>query len=125
MTPTTAADEGTEPRRGPWPHEALAARIREALARKKGVEEKTLFGCACFLLGGDVLAGAWKDSPIARVGPGGYEDALPEPHVKEFDITGGPMRGWVLVGPAGVGGDEGLADWIGRSTRVVGRLPAK
>ena len=59
--------------------ETLAARIRQALARKKGVEEKKLFGCACFLLGGNVLVGVWKDSLIARVGPDQYEDALLEP----------------------------------------------
>jgi hypothetical protein len=40
--------------------ESLADRIREALARKKGVEEKKLFGCVCFLLGGNVLMGVWK-----------------------------------------------------------------
>jgi hypothetical protein len=28
--------------------------------------------------------------------------ALLEPHVKEFDITGRAMKGWVLVGPEGV-----------------------
>lgn len=106
-------------------NESLAARIREALARKKGVEEKKLFGCACFLLGGNVLVGVWKDSLIARVGPGGYGDALLEPHVREFDITGRPMKGWVVVGPEGVEGDDQLTDWIGRATRFVRALPAQ
>jgi hypothetical protein len=105
--------------------ESLAARIRAALARKKGVGEKKLFGCACFLLGGNVLVGVWKHSLLARVGPDGYEDALLEPHVREFDITGRPMQGWVLVGPEGVGDDEQLTDWIGRATRFVRALPAK
>lgn len=52
----------------------LAERIRECLARSNRVEEKRLFGCACFLLGGNVLVGVWKDSLIARVGPDEYED---------------------------------------------------
>jgi hypothetical protein len=105
--------------------EPLAARIREALARQKGVEEKRLFGCACFLLGGNVLVGVWKHSLIARVGPHEYEDALLEPHAREFDITGRPMKGWVQVGPQGVEGDEQLADWIQRALRFVSRLPAQ
>src|SRR5262245_53888125 len=105
--------------------ESLTARIRGALARKKGVEEKKLFGCACFLLGGNVLVGVWKDSLIARVGPDGYEDALKEPHVNEFDITGRPMTGWVVVGPQGVGDDEQLSGWVQRAVRFVGKLPAK
>ena len=34
--------------------ESLAARIRDALARKKGVEEKKMFGGVGFLLHGKV-----------------------------------------------------------------------
>ena len=104
--------------------ETLAVRIRECLARHKGVEEKTLFGCACFLLGGNVVVGAWRDSLIARVGPEGYDDALLEPHVSEFDITGRPMRGWVVVDPEGVEDDERLGDWVQRALRFVSQLPA-
>ena len=105
--------------------EALAGRIRHALERKKAVEEKTLFGCACFLLGGNVLVGVWKDSLIVRVGPVGYEEALLEPHVREFDITGRPMKGWVVVGPEGVEDDDQLRVWIRRAVKFVGTLPAK
>ena len=32
--------------------ESLAARIRDALARTKGVEERKMFGSICFLQGG-------------------------------------------------------------------------
>lgn len=103
----------------------LAERVRECLARRKGIEEKTLFGCACFLLRGNVLVGVWKDSLIARVGLDGYEDALLEPHVKEFDITGRPMKGWVRIGTAGVEDDEQLGDWVQRSLRFVSKLPAQ
>jgi hypothetical protein len=102
----------------------LAERIRECLARRKGIEEKTLFGCACFLLGGNVLVGVWRDALVARVGPDGYEDALLEPHVKEFDITGRPMKGWVRVGSRGVEDDEQLNGWIRRSLRFVSKLLA-
>jgi hypothetical protein len=58
----------------------LAERIRECLARCKGVEEKTLFGCAWFLLGGNVIVGVWKNGLITRVGPDEGEAALLEPH---------------------------------------------
>ena len=37
--------------------ECLAERIRDALARKKGVEEQKMFGCLCFMLHGNALAG--------------------------------------------------------------------
>jgi hypothetical protein len=105
--------------------ESLAARIRDALAWKKGVEEKTMFGCVCFFLNGNALTGVWKDALIARLGPDQGEAALREPHVKVFDITGKPMRNWVLVEPEGVDGDDQLRDWIRRAEAFVVTLPAK
>ena len=105
--------------------EALAARIRDALGRKRGVEEKTMFGGVGFRLHGNMLVGVWKDSLIVRLGPDEGDEALKEPNVKEFDITGRPMRNWVLVGPEGVQNDEQLAGWIQRAVKFVGALPAK
>jgi TfoX N-terminal domain len=105
--------------------EALAERIRKALARKSGVGEKKMFGGVCFLLHGNLLAGVWKDSLVARLGPDEGEAALREPHVREFDITGRPMRNWVLVGPEGVEGDDQLRVWIERATKFVRTLPKK
>ena len=35
------------------------------------------------------------------------------------------MKGWVLVGPEGVEGDDQLKGWIDRATRFVRTLPAK
>jgi TfoX N-terminal domain len=105
--------------------ESLAARIRQVLDRKRGVEEKKMFGCICFFINGNALAGVWKDRLIARLGPDNYDDALLEPHVREFDITGRPMKGWVLVGPEGVEDDDQLTNWIERALKFVKALPAK
>ena len=105
--------------------ESLAARIRDALARKKNIEEKKMFGCICFFINGNALVGVWKDRLIARLGPDEGEAALWEPHVRAFDITRRPMRNWVAVEPEGVEDDEQLKDWIQRAARFVGKLPAK
>lgn len=105
--------------------ESLAVRIRDALARKENVEEKKMFGGIGFLLHGNMLVGVWKDSLIARVGPDAYDDALLEPHVEEFDITGKPMKGWVMVEPEGVKDDDQLKEWIQRAVKFVGKLPKK
>lgn len=105
--------------------ETLAERIRDCLARRKNVESKKMFGGIGFLHDGNMLVGVWKDSLIARVGPEAYEDALLEPHVKEFDITGRPMKGWVLVEPEGVEDDGPLAEWVQQALKFVSNLPAK
>jgi|SRR5208283_4484916 len=105
--------------------ESLAARIRDALVRKKGIEERKMFGGICFLLNGNMLVGVWKDSLIARLGPEQGDEALLEPHVKVFDITGKPMKNWILVEPEGVVEDEQLKDWIQWAVKFVGKLPGK
>jgi hypothetical protein len=105
--------------------EVLAERVRRGLARRRNIEEKKMFGGVGFLLGGNLIVGVWKDSLVVRLGPGEGDEALKEPHVKEFDITGRAMKGWVLVGPGGVEDDEQLGNWIRRAARFVGTLPAK
>jgi hypothetical protein len=105
--------------------ESLAARIRDALARKRGVEEKRMFGGAGFLLKGNMLVGVWKHSLVVRLDPNVGDEALMEPHVRKFDITGKPMKGWVLVAPEGVEHDDQLKGWIERALKYVKTLPAK
>jgi hypothetical protein len=105
--------------------ESLAARIRDALARKRGVGEKRLFGGSSFLLNGDMPIGVWKDSLIVRHGPEKADFALKEPHVRGFDITGRPMRNWVPVGLEGIEDDDQLIGWIERAMKFVKALPKK
>ena len=104
--------------------EVLAERIRQGLARREGVEEKKMFGGVGFLLRGNICVGVWKDSLIARLGPEEADEALKQAHVREFDITGRAMKGWVLVEPAGVEGEQ-LQGWIELAVQFVRTLPAK
>jgi TfoX/Sxy family transcriptional regulator of competence genes len=106
-------------------NEVLAERIRQRLARRKNIEEKKMFGGVGFLLNGNMLVGVWKESLIVRLGQDEGDEALKEPHVKEFDITGRAMKGWVLLEPEGVEDDEQLRAWIQRAVKFVGALPAK
>jgi hypothetical protein len=104
---------------------SLARRIRSQLARRRNVDEKKMFGCIAFLVKGNAFVGVWKNSLIVRVGAEQYEMALREPDVREFNITGRPMRGWILVAPEGIVDDAELADWIDRAIRFTTKLPAK
>lgn len=105
--------------------EDLAERIRGLLRDRHDVVEKKMFGGLGFLLAGNLLVGVWKDSLIARVGPEAYAESLEQPHVREFDITGRPMRGWILVEPDGVETRESLLGWLQRSLAFVAGLPEK
>jgi hypothetical protein len=105
--------------------QALADRVRHALRGNQHIAEKKMFGSACFLLHGNLLVGVWQQSLIARLGPEEGAKALRRPHVREFDVTGRPMKGWVTVDPDGLDTDQQLAEWIAAATSFVETLPAK
>ena len=84
-----------------------------------------MFGSICFLLNGNLLVGVWKDSLIARVGKDSYETVLQEEYVTEFDVTGRPMKGWVMVDIDGIDSDQQLSHWIEQATQFVRTLPIK
>jgi TfoX/Sxy family transcriptional regulator of competence genes len=105
--------------------ESLARRIRQVLAQRRGVTEKKMFGGVGFLLNGNMCVGIWKTSLIVRLGPEHAAAALEEPNVVEFDITGRPMKGWIMVQPDGLETDEQLTGWIQRAVDFVGTLPRK
>lgn len=104
---------------------SLAARVRDTLARKKGIAEKKMFGGVAFLLHGNMLVAVWQDSLIVRLGLETGNKALLEPHVVAFDLTGRPMKGWVMVEPDGLDEDHQLIGWIDRAWEFVRLLPAK
>lgn len=105
--------------------EELATRIRTAIGRKKGIEEKKMFGGVGFLLNGNMLVGVWKDSLIVRLGAEEGEDALRQRHVRLFDITGKPMKGWVMVAAEGVETDDEVKVWVQWAVKFVKTLPVK
>ena len=99
--------------------ENLAGRIRQQLVQHRNFEEKKMFGGIGFFLNGKMCVGVWKNSLIARIGPEQYAEALQEPFVGPFDITGRAMKGWVLVAPEGVEDDHQLQGWIQRAVEFV------
>ena len=105
--------------------ESLAERVRQALAGRKQLVEKKMFGGVGFLLRGNMLVGVWKTFLIARIGKEASEKVLQESHVRVFDITGKAMTGWVMVEPEGLQDADQLEVWLARATKFVRTLPEK
>ena len=105
--------------------QALAQRIREALAGEPDLVEKRMFGGVGFLIRGNMACGVHGDDLIVRVGPGRYPEALARPHARVFDMTGRPMAGWVEVAPAGVASAADLRRWLTLGVEHARTLPAK
>jgi TfoX/Sxy family transcriptional regulator of competence genes len=103
----------------------LANRVREQLADEDAVTEKQMFGGIAFLLSGNMAVGVSREDLMVRVGKDQSDDALAQPHTRVFDMTGRPMRNWVLVEAAGVESDAQLSAWIGRGVAFARSLPPK
>jgi hypothetical protein len=105
--------------------EHLADRVRERVAAEPGVAEKRMFGGLAFLLDGNMAVGISGEDLMVRVGPDATDDALARPHTRPFDMTGRPMRGWILVAADGVSAEADLAAWIARGVEFARTLPPK
>ncbi len=105
--------------------EGLAERIREVLGNVPAWDEKKMFGGLGFMIAGNMVCGVSGDGLMARVGRDAYEEALAVPNVTIFGSPERPMRGWVLVKPAGIESDEDLAAWVERGVTVAASLPPK
>lgn len=94
-------------------NEALAEKVRRALAGTKGLTEKKMFGGIAFLVDGAMCIGVDKDDLIVRCTKEETDALLEKKGVREFDLSGGkPMKGWLLVGPEATGTAAGFHAWI-------------
>ena len=89
----------------------LAERIRSQLDGIPFVE-KNMFGGVGFLLNGNMACGVNKDNLIVRVDPEKQSVLLKKPYAKPFDLTGKPMKGWLIVEADGVKTDRQLSTWV-------------
>ncbi|MCI0396425.1 MAG: TfoX/Sxy family protein [Chloroflexi bacterium] len=105
--------------------EGAAQRVRELLEDEPGLTEKKMFGGIAFLLNGNMACGVTKDELMVRVGPEGHAAAVSQPHVRPFDLTGRPMAGWIVVGPAGYESDQALQNWVRQGVAFARSLPPK
>jgi TfoX/Sxy family transcriptional regulator of competence genes len=106
-------------------NEDLAERVREELADEPGLTERKMFGGLAFMLDGNMCCGVSGDELMIRIPPEETDDALGEPGVRPMDMTGRPMKGWLVVGGEAIAAEAGLAQWVDRSRRFAHSLPPK
>jgi len=105
--------------------EELARRIDQELTGSGPIDQKKMFGGVCYLHNGNMLCGVHKEYLILRLGSVRGAEALNEPGTRPFDITGRPMKGWVMVEASAVAETSALTEWIAQARRFVEALPPK
>lgn len=87
-----------------------------------GVEfrELKMMGGICFMVDEKMCLGTHIDKKtqesmlIARIGPVQYEQFIESPEVLEFDITGRPMKGFVMIKSSHLETEESIIVWLQR-----------
>ena len=90
-------------------NEQIENRILKIISSWKNTDHKNMFGGVCHLLNGNMFCGVYKDFLILRLGEKNGSKALSLPHARPFDITGKPMKGWVMLEQSGFKEDQDLA----------------
>jgi TfoX/Sxy family transcriptional regulator of competence genes len=94
-------------------NEALAQKVRDALAGINGLHEKKMFGGIAFLIDGVMCIGVDENDLIVRCEKDETDKLLEKTGVRVFDLSGGrPMKGWLLVGPEATERASGFKAWI-------------
>src|SRR5262245_23751663 len=95
------------------------------MGARKGGSEQQMFGGVGFLGNGYVCGRVHRSGMMARLDPKATESELGRAHTREFDLTGRPMRGWILVSSEGLSSEDDVAYWVGRGFEFASTLPGK
>jgi len=105
-------------------NEKLTERVRTEFGEIPFVEKK-MFGGVGFLIYGNMACGVYKNDLIIRFDPQKYDKLFRKVDTKPFDITGRPMKGWLMVEPAGCKTTKQFSAWIKEGTGFALTLPPK
>ena len=106
-------------------NEELAMRMRKILKSGSGVIEKKMFGGIGFLVNGNMACGVNKQDLILRLSQNDFEEIIKRSFARIFDMTGRPMKGWILISSEGYKSDKLLGEWIEKAMNFARSLPPK
>ena len=104
-------------------NEKTADRIRKALAGIKKLTEKKMFGGIAFMVNDKMCMGVDNDDIIIRCEPERTDELLALKGARPFDLTGRPMKGWLLVSEEGTKAKTDFDFWV--QTAIEGNKKVK
>ena len=103
----------------------LEDRIDRLIDRFGEIDKKKMFGGIGYLINGNMCFGIHKESLVLRTSPENAEELMRSEYVTPFDITGRPMKGWVMVSPDALETEEQLLDMLRLGVTFAETLPKK
>ena len=103
----------------------LEERMEKLVPPGAGFEKKKMFGGIGCLFNGNMGFGIYRDFLVLRLDEKDAARLLKEKQARRFDITGRPMKGWVMVAEEGWRDSEKLEEWLRLAREHALCLPAK
>ena len=89
------------------------------------ITKKKMFGGVGYLMNGNMCFGIHKEYLIIRTSEEKAEELLKDENIMPFDITGRPMKGWLMVSPDYVETEDELLNVLKLGIDFVEKLPKK
>lgn len=89
------------------------------------ISKKKMFGGTGYLLNGNMCFGIYKYFLIVITTPEKGEELLKNDQIRIFDITGRPMKGWLMVSPDLLNDRTDLAAFLQTGLDFAVTLPEK
>jgi hypothetical protein len=106
--------------------EELAGRLRDLLARERGLTEKKMFGGLAFMIGGNMaIAARGQGGLMVRVDPDQSDALVATTKARLVEMRGRQMPGWLRVDAPDVRTRQQLAKWVALGVNYARSLPAK
>lgn len=93
-------------------NEQIAERIRIVLSGTKNLVEKKMFGGIAFMVNEKMCLGVDKDDIMLRCEPEMTDELLSKKGARPFDLSGKPMKGWLLVSADGTSTKKDFDFWV-------------
>ena len=106
-------------------NENIDKRIKSIVGGWSHAESKKMFGGVCHLLNGHMFCGVYQDYLILRLGEAETSEAMESPYARPFDITGRPMKGWIMLDQKGFPTKKDLTEWLMKARQFADTLPPK
>jgi len=103
----------------------LECRIDRLTDRLGEITKKKMFGGIGYLLNGNMCFGVHREYLIIRTSVEMAEVLLKREYIISFDITGRPMKGWIMVSPDYVETEDELENMLKLGVKFVENLPKK
>lgn len=103
----------------------LEDRIDRLTDRLGEIAKKKMFGGIGYLMNGNMCFGIHQESLVVRTSPEKAKELLKSEYVTPFNLTGKPMKGWLLVAPDALETEEQLSEMLRLGVLFVETLPKK